>query len=228
MARIRVCVLTREKFREIGLREVLAKDPEIALLDNAAARDELDAVVRLRPDVVVLDSSSVTLDLPAYLLSCKKTSPQTNFLLIGTDPSEDVVAAFRAGVKGYLNLLSFADEIVAAVKAIHRGHAWMARRAMGRLIDEVAFELGKGRRRGEKDFLTATQRKVLELLSREGLTNKEIAAHLQIEERTVEFHISSLLKKFLLANRNQLIIYAIKHGLVDLGDLSAWRYRSTS
>ena len=228
MTAVRVCVLTRDKFREIGLREILAKDPEIAFLETTRAQDELETVARLLPDVVVLDGANGPLDLPAYLLACKKASPQTNFLLIGTDSNEDVVGAFRAGIKGYLNILNCADEIVTAVKTVHRGNAWIARRTIGRLIDEVAFELAKGGRPARESLVTPNQRKVLELLAREGLTNKEIAAQLQIEERTVEFHISSLLRKFLLANRNQLIIYAIRQGLVDLGEPPAWRHGSTS
>jgi DNA-binding NarL/FixJ family response regulator len=85
---------------------------------------------------------------------------------------------------------------------------------MGQLIDEVAFELARDRRAGTKSQPTASERRVLELLAREGLSNKEIAAHLEVKERTIEFHISSLLRKFLVTNRNQLIIYAIKQGLV--------------
>jgi DNA-binding NarL/FixJ family response regulator len=214
MARVRVFVLTGDKFRRIGLREVLAADPEIAVLDMHSESDDPAAVARLLPDVVIVDAATLSLELPAYLRVFKKASPHSNFLLIGTDSSEDVVSAFRAGVKGFVNILQCADEVAGAVKAVYRGHAWIARRTMGQLIDEVAFELARDRRAGTKSQPTASERRVLELLAREGLSNKQIAAHLEVQERTVEFHISSLLRKFLVTNRNQLIIYAIKQGLV--------------
>jgi len=90
---------------------------------------------------------------------------------------------------------------------------------MGRFINEVAFEL-KRRQPRKKSLLTEAQRRVLQLLANEGLTNKEMAANLGIEERTVEFHITSLLQKFHLSNRNQLIIYAIKHNLIPLNRIT--------
>ncbi len=81
------------------------------------------------------------------------------------------------------------------------------------------FEL-KRRQPRKKSLLTEAQRRVLQLLANEGLTNKEMAANLGIEERTVDFHITSLLQKFHLSNRNQLIIYAIKHNLIPLNRIT--------
>ena len=216
MSRIKVCILTRDRFRYIGISDVLAKDKELAVLEKGPLEDDIDTVARFRPDVVILDITTVKVELQSFLKECNRVCPHAKLLVISiNDKEEDIAGALRAGVRGYLNILHFADAITAAIKGIHEGNAWIAHTVMGRFINEVAFEL-KRRQPRTKNLVTEAQRKVLQLLAEEGLTNKEIAANLGIEERTVEFHITNLLQKFHLSNRNQLIIYAIKHDLVPL------------
>jgi len=211
--RIRVCVLSPDKFRRLGLCQVLTRDPELLVLHTEDLHDELEIVTRFRPDVVVLDTPPRAPEVPAFIQACRHVSPQTQVLLVGTDSTTDV-SPFRAGVKGYLDILHFPDEIPNAIKALHRGHAWIARRLVGRLIDEIAAEL-EGPRPGRSSVLTPAQRRVLQLLAREGLTNKEIAARLAIEERTVEYHITKLLQRFRIGNRNQLIIYTLTRKILS-------------
>lgn len=215
MGRIKVCVITADRFRQIGLSHVLAQDSDLLVIDHGELRDELEIVTRFQPHVVVLEMRPGQPELPAFLRECRHASPQTSVLLVGAEGGDEV-SAFRIGVKGYLDILHFPDEIVAAVKAIHRGHAWMARRTMGRLIDEIATEIDHGQERRKASLLTTAQRRVLQLLARDGLTNKEIAAQLGIEERTVEYHITRLLQRFRVTNRNQLIIHAIRGRIVSL------------
>lgn len=216
MSRIKVCILTRDKFRYIGISDVLGKDEELIVLEKGPLEDDVETVARFRPDVVILDITTVKVDLENFLRACKHAYPHVKVLVIGIhDKEEDIANVLVAGVRGYLNILNFAGAINAAVKCIHQGNAWIAHTVMGRFINEAALELKK-RRHSDKTLVTEAQRKVLQLLASEGLTNKEMAASLGIEERTVEFHITSLLQKFHLSNRNQLIIYALKHNLVSL------------
>jgi len=214
--RIKVSILTRDRFRYIGISDVLAKDNELVVLEKAPLEGDLDTVARVKPDVVILDITTVRVELHSFLKACKEVCPHVKVLVISVnDKEEDIAIALLAGVRGYLNILHFADAVTAAIKGIHEGTAWIAHTVMGRFINEVAFEL-KRRQPRTKNLLTEAQRKVLQLLANEGLTNKEMAAHLGIEERTVEFHITSLLQKFHLSKHNQLIIFAIKHNLVSL------------
>jgi DNA-binding NarL/FixJ family response regulator len=216
MSRIKVCILTRDRFRYIGISDVLGKDEGLTVLEKGEVEDDIETVARFRPDVVILDVTTVKVELQNFLRACKHAYPNVKVLVIGiNDKEEDIADVLLAGVSGYLNILHFGGAITAAVKGIHEGDAWIAHTVMGSLMNEVAFEL-KRRRHTEKNLVTEAQRKVLQLLANEGLTNKEIAANLGIEERTVEFHITSLLQKFHLSNRNQLIIYALKHNLVTL------------
>ncbi len=220
MSRIKVSILTRDRFRHIGISDVLAKDKELVVVEKGPLEDDIDAIARLKPDVVVLDITTVKVELQNFLDACKHVCPHVKVLVISiNDKEEDIANALLAGVRGYLNILHFADAITAAIKGIHEGNSWIAHTVMGRFINEVAFEL-KRRQPRKKSLLTEAQRRVLQLLANEGLTNKEMAANLGIEERTVEFHITSLLQKFHLSNRNQLIIYAIKHNLIPLNRIT--------
>lgn len=190
------------------------------VLEKGDLEDEIEIVTKFTPDVVILDLTTVKIELPAFMEACKQISPHTKVLIIGTgteigtDSEEDVIKAVLAGVAGYLNILYFADNIVAAIKGVHKGDVWISHMMMGRLIDQIRSKVPKKVHFETK--ITETERKVLQLLASEGLTNKEMAIRLKIETRTVEFHITNLLRKFQVPNRNHLIIYAIKHNLVSL------------
>ena len=216
MSRIKVCILRRDRFRYIGISDVLGKDEELTVLEKGPLEDDIQTVARFRPYVVIHDITTVKVDLENFLRACKHAYPHVKVLVIGiNDKEEDIANVLLAGGRGYLNILHFAGAITAAVKGIYEGNVWVAHTVMGRFINEAALELKKRRQR-EKTLVTEAQRKVLQILANDGLTNKEMAASLGIEERTVEFHITNLLQKFHLSNRNQLIIYALKHNLVPL------------
>ena len=217
MTRIKVCVITRDEFRYAGILNSLSKNSELLVLGKTDGQDELGAVTHFKPDVIVFDLTTVPVELAPFVKTCREISPHTKLLVVGTDSDDAaVLRALRAGATGYLNIVCSPLEIADAIKAVYKGDAWIPRGIMGRFIDEVVSDLDGKVRVEKRTNLTETQRKVLELLAREGLTNKEIAAHLMIEERTVEFHISNLFRKFKLSNRNQLVIYAIKQNLVSL------------
>jgi DNA-binding NarL/FixJ family response regulator len=220
--KIKTCILTRDKFRYIGILSTLQQDGELVLLDTIDWVNATNIVASFQPDVLILDITTVVIDLPTFLKECKHLSSHTRILAIGIVDDDDVVHALHAGVRGYLNIVYFADELIEAIKAIHQGSAWITGRLMGRFIDEIATKLeqhDKGVKKG-RERITEMEQKVLWLLASEGLTNKEIAGHLSIEERTVEFHITNLLRKFELPNRNRLIIYAIKYNLVPLKSIA--------
>ncbi|MBI4455037.1 MAG: response regulator transcription factor [Acidobacteria bacterium] len=217
MVKIRVRIITRDKFRYLGLRSTLTKNDSFVVVEKNDLPDETQIVAQFMPDVVVFDISTVQIELPMFVRTCKQVSPHTKLLVIGANDNAEVVTrALRAGAKGYLNILCFPDEIISATKAVHGGNAWIPRRAMSEFIDEIASEMNLKAQVHGKTGVTRTQKKVLELLARQGLTNKEIAGQLGIEARTVEFHITSLLRKFNLSNRNQLVIHAIRKNLVSV------------
>ncbi len=219
MSKIKVCILTRDKFRRIGIANTLIQDRELVVLERGNPDNEIETITKLSPDVVVLDITTVKLELAAFIEASKQVSPGTKILMIGTnsevgaDSEDDVISALLSGVTGYLNILFFADSITAAVKGIYKGDVWISHMMMGRLIDQISSKLKKRIRFRTK--ITEKERKVLQLLATEGLTNKEIAARMRVQVRTVEFHITNLLRKFHLSNRNNLIIHAIKHNLVS-------------
>ncbi|PYV86706.1 MAG: hypothetical protein DMG05_19070 [Acidobacteria bacterium] len=219
MSKIKVSILTRDKFRYIGMASVLIKDKDLIVQEKGNLEDEIEIVTKFMPDVVIFDMTTVKIELSAFMEACKELCPDTKVLMIGigseigTDSEEDVIKALLTGVTGYLNILFFADNIVAAIKGVHKGDIWISHMIMRSLIGQLRSKLQKKVHFRTK--ITETERKVLQLLATEGLTNKEMGARLKIETRTVEFHITSLLRKFQVPNRNHLIIYAIKHNLVS-------------
>jgi|GEM_PF-1128976 len=217
MDEIKVCILTRDKFRYIGLASTLCKHEEFAVPDTFGAQDEAGIVAKFAPDVLVLDVTTIQLNLASFVRTCRQLSPHTKVFAIGIEDDESVLDALLAGIHGNLEPFHSVGVLPEAIRQVNKGNAWVSRKIFGRFIDFVSSAPHQNSRgtRSRKTVPTETQRKVLTLLAREGLTNRQIAAQLAIDERTVEFHMSNLLRKFHLSNRNQLVIYALRQNLVQ-------------
>src|SRR5713226_1029158 len=98
--KIKVCILTRDKFRYIGILSTLCQDGELAVLDTSDWVNATDIVANSQPDVLILDITTVVIDLPTFLKESKHLSPHTRILTIGIVDDDDVVHALHAGVRG--------------------------------------------------------------------------------------------------------------------------------
>src|SRR6058998_3891285 len=98
MSRTKVYILTRDKFRYIGISDVLGKDEELIVLEKGALEDDIETVARFRPDVVILDITTVKVDLENFLRACKHAYPHVKVLVIGiNDNEEDISDVLLAG-----------------------------------------------------------------------------------------------------------------------------------
>jgi DNA-binding NarL/FixJ family response regulator len=184
------------------------------------ADDVQPAITRigeLQPDVVLLDVHLPSGGGQAVVSSVKAEHPEIKFLaLSASDAPEDVIAAIRAGARGYVTKTISTRELVDAIQRISAGDAVFSPMLAGFVLD--AFSTGPAAATEppsfdpELDQLTAREREVLRLIAR-GYTYKEIARELYISVKTVEHHVSSVLRKLQLSSRHQLTRWATERRL---------------
>jgi DNA-binding NarL/FixJ family response regulator len=169
-------------------------------------------IAKLLPDVVLLDVHLPGGGGQAVVSAIKATHPQVRFLaLSASDAPEDVIAVIRAGARGYVTKTISSTELVDAVRRVADGEAVFSPRLAGFVLDAFAAspnaEPDVPAIDSELDQITPREREVLRLIAR-GYTYKEIAKELFISVKTVESHVSSVLRKLQLSTRHQLTIWA--------------------
>ena len=206
---IRILIADDHGIVRQGLRMYLGSDPEIEIIGEA--RDGAEALKlahQLHPDVVLMDLLMPVMDGIAATSAIRRELPDTEVVAL-TSVLEDaaVVEAVRAGAIGYLLKDTEAHELRRAIKAAAVGQVQLSPQAAARLLREVRTpENGKA-------ALTERETEVLRLLAH-GLSNKEIAQHLNIGEQTVKTHVSHILEKLAVPSRTQAALYAMRTGLV--------------
>jgi DNA-binding NarL/FixJ family response regulator len=195
-----------------GIRAELADS--VHLVGEA---DEVGAAVELinerRPDVVLLDVHMPNGGGLAVLEAVSKSCPETKVLVLSvSDAAEDVIALIRAGARGYVTKNISGPDLVDAVQRVAGGDAVFSPRLAGFVLDAYAATAGTPVD-SELDQLTPREREVLRLIAR-GYAYKEVARELDISARTVESHVSAVLRKLQLSNRHQLTSWANERRLV--------------
>ncbi len=192
-----------------GLVEVLG--------DAANVEDAVRCIVELEPDVVLLDVQMPGGGGVQVIRDVAKARPAQRFLALSvSDAAEDVIAIIRAGARGYVTKTISGPELADAVRRVAGGDAVFSPRLAGFVLDAFA---GAGQPipstvDPELDQLTAREREVLQHIAR-GYLYKEIGARLHISAKTVEAHVSAVLRKLQLSNRHELSRWAVERRLID-------------
>src|SRR5262245_650207 len=177
--------------------------------------DAVRAVVELEPDVVVLDVHMPGGGGVEVIEQVAKSRPHQRFLALSvSDDPQDVIAIVRAGARGYVTKTITGEELADAVGRVRDGDAVFSPRLAGFVLDAFAGDLPAEEVDPELDQLTAREREVLRQIAR-GYMYKEIALRLSISVKTVEAHVSSVLRKLQLSNRHELSRWAVSRRLVD-------------
>jgi DNA-binding NarL/FixJ family response regulator len=191
-----------------GLVEVLG--------DAATVEDAVRCIVELEPDVVLLDVQMPGGGGVQVIRDVARKRPAQRFLALSvSDAAEDVIAIIRAGARGYVTKTISGSELADAVRRVAGGDAVFSPRLAGFVLD--AFAGGDQPAPAvdpELDQLTAREREVLQHIAR-GYLYKEIGARLHISAKTVEAHVSAVLRKLQLSNRHELSRWAVERRLVD-------------
>lgn len=215
---INVLVVDDQALMRTGFRMILDTQPDMSVVGEAA--DGAQAVRRshdLHPDVVLMDVHLPGMDGVAATKEIVGDLPGVRVLGLSTfDLDEYVVAMLRAGASGFLPKDVSPEELVAAVRTVHRGEAAVAPRLLTRLIGTFVRASPRPAAAGELTSLTAREREVLVLIAR-GHSNDEIAASLAVSPSTVKNHITSLFAKIGARDRAQAVIAAYEAGLVVPG-----------
>jgi DNA-binding NarL/FixJ family response regulator len=180
-----------------GLAAMLSTQPDFAVVGEAGTGAEaVTEAARLRPHVVLMDLEMPVLDgIEAIRRLCAADPAVQVVVLTAFDTDERIVGALQAGAQGYLLKGAPRAEIFAAIRTVSAGGALIPPVVASKLLHQV-------RAAEQPDALTARENEVLQLVAA-GLANKEIAARLSISERTVKFHVSSILSKLGVENRTQ-------------------------
>ena len=197
-----------------GVRAELGRQVEV-VGEADDVQPAIDLISELLPDVVLLDVHLPGGGGQAVVQAIKASHPQVRFLaLSASDAPEDVIAVIRAGARGYVTKTISTAELADAVRRVAAGDAVFSHRLAGFVLDAFAAAPGDAKPSvdPELDQLTSREREVLRLIA-QGYTYKEIARELYISVKTVESHVSSVLRKLQLSTRHQLTRWAAERRL---------------
>ena len=209
--RIRLLVADDHPMLREGLVAVLGTQPDFEVVGEAADGDEVVRLAEsLGPDVILLDLEMPGTDGVAALGRLREAgSTARTVVFTAYDTDERILSSLRAGARGYLLKGASRQEIFGAIRTVHAGGSLMQPAVTDRLLERI--DRGGGPDTGN---LTPRELEVLSLLAR-GLKNAEIAERLFISERTVKFHVGSILAKLEAQNRTEAARIAIRRGLVE-------------
>jgi DNA-binding NarL/FixJ family response regulator len=178
----------------------------------------VEGIKATHPDVVLLDVHLPGGGGKAVIETVRREGAQTHdivFLALSvSDAAEDVIGVIRAGARGYFTKTISPDDMVDAVKRVREGDAVFSPRLAGFVLDAFAGDVPAGAALDpELDQLTPREREVLRLIAR-GYTYKELARRLTVSIKTVETHVSSVLRKLQLSSRHELTRWATDRRLV--------------
>jgi DNA-binding NarL/FixJ family response regulator len=211
--RTRVAIVDDHALFRAGVRESLGDRVEVV-----AECADVDAAVReigeRQPDVVLLDVHMPGGGGAEVIRRVGESCPGVRFLALSvSDTAEDVIALVRAGARGYVTKTISGPELTDAVQRVREGDAVFSPRLAGFVLDVFAAEIPPAQVDPELDLLTPREREVLQHIAR-GYMYKEIAAQLGISAKTVEAHVSSVLRKLQLSSRHELTRWATSRRLI--------------
>jgi DNA-binding NarL/FixJ family response regulator len=189
------------------------------LVDVVGTATDVDAAIEsirsLEPEVVLIDVHMPGGGGRAVIDAVRRTHPNQKFLALSvSDAAEDVIGIIRAGARGYVTKTIAPDDLAGAVRRVFDGDAVFSPRLAGFVLDAFSNEpVVSATLDPELDQLTTRERDVLRLIAR-GYTYKEIARRLEISAKTVETHVSSVLRKLQLSTRHELTRWATDRGVV--------------
>ena len=177
--------------------------------------DAVRTIGEARPDVVLLDVHMPGGGGVEVIRRVAAVDPGQRFLALSvSDAAEDVIAVVRAGARGYVTKSISGEELAAAIGRVRDGDAVFSPRLAGFVLDAFAGSVPEAEVDPELDQLTMREREVLRMIAR-GYMYKEVAQQLDISPRTVEAHVSAVLRKLQLSNRHELSRWAAERRLVD-------------
>ncbi len=212
--RLEVVIVDDHELFRAGVRAELEGLVEVRA-EAGAVEEAVAAILREKPDVVLLDVHMPGGGGVEVIRQVARDRPAQRFLALSvSDAAEDVIGVIRAGARGYVTKSISGEDLAAAIRRVRDGDAVFSPRLAGFVLDAFHGEIPEAEIDPELDRLTLREREVLRLIAR-GYLYKEIAQRLDISPKTVEAHVSAVLRKLQLSSRHELSRWAVQRRLVE-------------
>lgn len=211
---IRVLIADDHAVVRRGVRALIDTEPDMEVVDEASDGEEsVRKALSLQPDVILLDIVMPRKGGLEAIVEIKRENPEARILILTSFSEDDkVLPAIKSGALGYLLKDSSPEELLQAIRDVHRGdsslHPTIARKLVREISQPTSLPLSE-------DPLSDREVEVLKLVA-QGLSNQEIAEKLVVSDRTVGKHVGNILDKLHLANRTQAALYALREGVATL------------
>ena len=213
---IRVMIVDDHAIVRKGIRALLTESGDFEIVAEAAdGQEAVLLAVASQPDVILMDLLMPAMDGIEATRQITASQPKTRILVLTSFAADNkLFPAIKAGALGYLLKDSSPEELVRAIRQVHRGEPALHPTIARKLLQEIAQPVDV---KPTPEALTARELAVLRLIA-QGLSNQEIADELSVSEATVRAHVSRILGKLHLASRTQAALYAVREGLTAEDD----------
>jgi len=204
--KIRILVVDDHFVVRMGLSGSINMEEDMTVVAEASNGQQAIQLYRQQtPDIVLMDLRLPVMDGTATAMAICKEHPEARIIMLSTyDGDEEIYRSFQAGVRSYLLKSVSREELLAAIRAVHGGQRYIPPVVAGRLAERVPFS-----------ELSSREMEVLRLIVK-GMSNKEIAAALNITEVTTKLHVGHILSKLKVNDRTQAATSALQRGIIHL------------
>jgi len=215
-SRIKVLVVDDHAIVREGIGHILAREPDMEVVGEAASGEEAIGKARsLTPDVILMDISLPGLSGLEATRRIKQNQPQVHLIALTMHDSYDhFLEMLRAGADGYILKGASGNDLVAGIRAAYEGGVYLYPSVARKLMADYLGRITTEEERAGFDGMTEREREILRLIAA-GRTNQEIAGLLSVSVNTVHTHRTHIMEKLNLHNRAGLIRYAVSKGLID-------------
>ena len=216
MAPIRVLIADDHPLIRSGLRVLLEREKEFEIVGEASdGYEALDLALKCEPDVAMLDVGMPRLNGIDVAQHLSARMPSVRIIVVSMHSDEGyVLRAMKAGVKAYLLKASAENDILNAVRAVASGNAYFSPEISRILAEEFTHEMRRKGVEDSYDLLSIREKEILQILAT-GKSNRQIAEMIHVSVATVETHRSNILQKLNLHSLPELILYAVRRGLIS-------------
>src|SRR5215813_6073736 len=216
MKQIRILLADDHNVMRAGLKLLLERHPGFRVISEASEGNQaIENAIATKPDVAVLDIAMPKLSGIEAAQRISAHLPQTGIIILSMHSDEGyVLRALKAGARGYLLKDSAENDLIEAIKVLSEGKAFFSPEISKVLADDYVREINVRGAEDSYDLLTPREKEILQLLV-EGKSNKAIASMLNLSLYTIETHRRNLQTKLNLHSFAELILYAVRKGIID-------------
>jgi len=215
MRKIRILLADDHQLMRSGVRLMLEREPDLSVVGEASdGREAVSLAKTLKPEVAVMDIGMPNLNGIEAAHQMTQENPELAIVIVSMHSDESyVLRALKAGARGYLLKDSAEADLIKAVHVVYAGKSFFSPAVSKVLLDDYVRKLRRSGTEDAYDLLTPREREILQLVA-EGKSNKDVANLLNLSVYTVESHRSNLMEKLNLRGLPELILYAVRRGII--------------